>query len=161
MSRPASPQDKKARSLAHDRRNTYGENDKSSRTAIRQRKRQEQRARRNLQREAIHAGDPVDGDVVVPERRGGWRKSADTPLGKLLHDRRERRLVREARARAADDPAFLDRLEAAAVRHGLSEVAARMIVRGLRGDTQPGRRRGAAIDEDTIALLLRVVRRLA
>ncbi|WP_405492848.1 hypothetical protein [Nocardia sp. NBC_00511] len=91
-----SPQEKKALSYARDRRNAHGENDKSSRKAIRLNKRRPNRADRRQDRQTVAA---VRG-VVAPEvsegaenRLGtttsnwfkrGWRKRPDIPLGEFV-----------------------------------------------------------------------------
>lgn len=83
-----SPQEKKQLSYEHDRRNNYGENDKSSRKSIRRSKRQPNRSNRH------HDGQVLDGatgpadervaDVVEQmlyvKRRRRWRKWPDIPL---------------------------------------------------------------------------------
>ncbi|MBL9104286.1 MAG: hypothetical protein JNL82_25295 [Myxococcales bacterium] len=162
MRRVRTPQDKKAASLARDRRNTYGENDKSSRRAIRLRKRWRSRLARQALRRALESGqdDAEDAGLPVPAPRGQWRKHPDTPLGVLLQHRRLRRLARDLRARLADDPTVFDRLEAAAVAGGLDPTAARMIVRRLRADQLERRRDLPAIPEATLTLLHRLLRRL-
>lgn len=162
MRRVRTPQDKKAASLARDRRNTYGENDKSSRRAIRLRKRWRSRLARQALRRALESGqsDAEDAGLPVPAPRGRWRKHPDTALGVLLQHRRLRRLTRDLRARLADDPTVLDRLEAAAVAGGLDPTAARMIVRRLRADQLQSRRDLPAIPDATLALLHRLLRRL-
>ncbi len=169
------PQIKKARSLARDRRNSYGENDKSSRTAIRSRKRWVNRIARQASRQAIQHGlaAPADGveageavevaefEVADPGRHKRWRKSPDAPLGEVLYWRRIRRLANALAVRLGEDPSYLDRLEAAAVRAGLPEVAARMTMRQLRARHHGYRRDAAAIPEATLQLLLKLVRRVA
>lgn len=90
--RRKTPQEKKALSLANDRRNTYGENAKASRKAIPLAKARVNRANRHLDRQllddALGATDPstedrVD-DRVLGRRRKVWRKQADSPLGEVL-----------------------------------------------------------------------------
>ena len=94
-----SPKEKKALSYARDRRNAYGENDKSSRKAIPLRKRKVNRANRHAARQQL--GD--SGDWVVPEhaerieervqgtKPKTWRKWPDEPLGQVLERKRQRR----------------------------------------------------------------------
>lgn len=163
MSRDRTPQEKKQHSLARDRRNTYGENDKSSRRAIRLRKRWRSRLARQALRRALErsADTAEDAGVDVPAPRGQWRKCSDTSLGDVLHGRRVRRLNRALRERTAADPTFLDRLELAAVRRGLDERAAQAIVRQLRAELLTWQRDYPKIEDDALTLLLDLVRRLA
>jgi hypothetical protein len=161
MARDRSPQAKKARSLTRDRRNSYGENDKSSRTAIRGRKRHVHRVDRQALHQAIHREDVTSEDAtIVPTRRGRWRKVPDTPLGELLHGRRVHRLEREIAARMASDPDYFDRLEAAAIHHGVEAVAARMIVRWLRAGRTSGRHVPIPISRADLATWQLLVRRV-
>jgi hypothetical protein len=162
MARPTSPQDKKANELAHDRRNTYGENDKSSRRAIRLRKRWRSRLERQALRQALDrsAATAEDSGIDVPAPRGQWRKSPDTSVGELLRHRRYNRVERALRARTRDDPEFLDRLEPALVRRGVDELAARMIVRTLRAELLTHQRDVPKLPPDILALLLELIRKL-
>ncbi|WP_449415161.1 hypothetical protein [Ochrobactrum teleogrylli] len=94
-----SPQEKKRLSYAKDRRNSYGENDKSSRKAIPVRKAGENRKVRRITNQSLALLDRLDDvDASVAEsslkqdieRVGGWKKSPDTPLGALLEEKRTR-----------------------------------------------------------------------
>jgi hypothetical protein len=92
------PQEKKALSYAKDRRNDYGENDKSSRKAIPLRKRLVNRANRhNTQRllgDATGSPDPAAADDAeqraLGKRPKRWKKWRDKPLGEVLADKAER-----------------------------------------------------------------------
>jgi hypothetical protein len=107
------PQEKKRLSLKKDRRNTYGENNKSSRTGIPLRKAKAHRRNRHRQDNLLHKlPDPsnedqlaeldnqVKGQVPAP-----WRKYPDTPLGEVLERQNEWRI--EQRKRAAERPFIL------------------------------------------------------
>jgi hypothetical protein len=93
-----SPREKKALSYALDRRNAYRENDKASRKLIPLRKAQESRQARRKAAQALEAlprlGEAA-ADVAESSARqdvyrvGGWRKSADAPLGEGLKRRRD------------------------------------------------------------------------
>jgi hypothetical protein len=93
-----SPQEKKALSYAKDRRNTYGENDKSSRKNIPLRKRLVNKANRHaVQQQLDDAVGPVDAEraerteVRLRGTRGkSWRKRPDEPLGQVLERKRQR-----------------------------------------------------------------------
>lgn len=85
-----SPEEKKHLSYSRDRRNTYGENDKSSRKNIARNKRVRHRAERRRESALLTAAvGPVDEEVealiderVTRRRRAGiWSKVPDTQLG--------------------------------------------------------------------------------
>lgn len=91
--RRKTPQEKKRESYLRDRRNTYGENDKSSRKNIPLRKRLRSRSERRLARTAFAAGnrdvdldwvEEVEGRLVQNRRSAWWRKSPDEPLAGAL-----------------------------------------------------------------------------
>ncbi|MGI8495360.1 MAG: hypothetical protein ACR2L1_08630 [Pyrinomonadaceae bacterium] len=95
--RRKTPQEKKAFSYAKDRRNVYGENDKTSRVAIRRNKTFPNRAfRKNINdilQSAIGAVDlekaeALDVDIRKIKRRS-WKKVADMPLGKIIRGQLE------------------------------------------------------------------------
>ena len=82
------PQEKKCLSLKKDCRNTYGENDKSSRKSIRSRKRWVNRSYRRELKQVIDFSDQeeVQSEVNSVQRKA-WKKCSDTPLGaKILRD---------------------------------------------------------------------------
>jgi len=83
MKRRLSPQEKKAHSYAKDRRNTYGENDKSSRKNIPLAKARGHRAARR-QDKILLAHSPLSDDVVQVRRKPEWKKSPDNALGQYL-----------------------------------------------------------------------------
>ena len=106
-----SPQERKALSYAKDRRNTYGENDKASRKAIPLRKAQESRKDRHKVAQELAILPRLDEESAGliessarhdVHRLGGWKKAADTALGKVVAwalERREERAGRKAQAR--------------------------------------------------------------
>jgi hypothetical protein len=84
-----SPQEKKELSYNLDRRNAYGENDKSSRKSIATRKTMENRNSRRKTNQALTIVDrlPEEQANVLEssmvndiERVGGWTKVPDQPL---------------------------------------------------------------------------------
>lgn len=90
MKKRRSPREKKRLSYSRDRRNTYGENDKSSRKNIARNKRNRHRSERHREQQQLSAAlGPVDEVVeadlderLARARRGSrWRKLPDTPLG--------------------------------------------------------------------------------
>jgi hypothetical protein len=103
VSKVKTPQEKKRLSYQHDRRNTYGENQKSSRKSIpRSKQLSHQDERRSLQ-QALTA---AQGDVAVEvadeaqlqalrkgrmKRLKAFRKSPDSPLGEVVKRRLHRR----------------------------------------------------------------------
>ena len=95
-----SPDEKKRLSLEKDRRNTYGENDKSSRKNIPRSKARSHRAVRRtadtlllrVTREDEAEADALESTIRTPRlQKGKWRKTADTPLGSVLERKRKRR----------------------------------------------------------------------
>lgn len=97
---PKTPQQKKRESYAKDRRNTYGENAKSSRKAIPRRKALRLRALRRIARAAIEdATAHADLDRIEEvepklklKRLREWRKVPDQPLGKVLARKATKRM---------------------------------------------------------------------
>lgn len=100
-----SPQEKKALSYAKDRRNDYGENDKSSRKNIRRNKRVPNRADRHREHQVlgIAAGVRIVDEVVeqaeakLLAKRSmwmtkRWRKYRDAPLADIVENRLRRRI---------------------------------------------------------------------
>jgi hypothetical protein len=74
------PQEKKRLSLKKDCRNTYGENDKSSRKAIRFRKHWVNRSFRRETNALIESTSTDEIDSTIGSvRRKLWKKSPDTP----------------------------------------------------------------------------------
>ena len=110
--RNRTPQEKKALSLALDRRNTYGNNQKAARKAIPRRKASENRRNRHKTDQALVialSSDDLALDLAESSARndvhrvGGWRKGADTPLGEVIAlqlEKRDVRIGRKDRARA-------------------------------------------------------------
>jgi hypothetical protein len=129
------PQDKKRLSLLKDCQNTYGENDKSSRTSIRWRKSWVNRTyRRDVNQSLGEATEDFDRltDRAKTINRHQWKKCADTPLGeKLLHDKTGKigKLLSEA---ATNDPAFLDKLAQYLCDRNLKSGHVAIIIRRIR-----------------------------
>jgi hypothetical protein len=108
-----SPQEKKALSYAKDRRNVYGENDKSSRKNIPLRKRLVNKANRHAAQQQLQAaGGVVDlsraeqVEVRLQNARPKtWRKYPNMPLGMYLDRQRRRAQMRRPQAeQRADEP---------------------------------------------------------
>lgn len=103
MSKVKTPREKKRLSYEHDRRNTYGENQKSSRKNIPRSKQLSHQGERRSVRQALIAaqGDVADeaADEVQSQalRKGrmkrlkAFRKSPDSPLGEVIQRRLRRR----------------------------------------------------------------------
>jgi hypothetical protein len=100
-------QQKKRLSYEHDRRNTYGENQKSSRRNIPRSKQRSHQDERRSVRQALIAAQGVLVDDVVDEVQSqasnkgrtkklkAFRKSPDSPLGKVVEQRLNRRTSRK------------------------------------------------------------------
>jgi hypothetical protein len=99
-----SPQEKKALSYAKDRRNDYGENDKSSRKNIRRNKRAPNRADRHREHQVLSQATGIDVISDIAERAETklsakksmwltkrWRKWRDAPLGQIVEGKLRRR----------------------------------------------------------------------
>ena len=96
MSRIKSPQDKKNASLERDRRNTYGENAKSSRKNIPKSKQLSHQAERsaakaplvslkeNVEEDAAVAAELKVREQIIEKKRKGFRKKPDSPLKAVL-----------------------------------------------------------------------------
>jgi hypothetical protein len=138
MKIPKTPQDKKRLSLLKDCQNTYGENDKSSRTSIRWRKSWVNRTyRRDVNQSLGEATADFDGltDRAKTIDRHSWQKCADMPLGeKLLHDKTWKigKLLNDA---AANDPDFLDKLARYLCNLDLKSGRVAIIIRRVRAVT--------------------------
>lgn len=117
------PQEKKRLSLKKDRRNTYGENNKSSRTGIPLRKAKAHRRNRHRQDNLLHTlPDASNEDALVAlenEIKGQapnpWKKYPDTPLGETLERQQawretqeERRMARPANLHQATEDFMAD-----------------------------------------------------
>jgi hypothetical protein len=99
-----SPQEKKALSYAKDRRNDYGENDKSSRKNIRRNKRTPNRADRHREHQVLASATGIRIDEVAEQAEAKllakksmwmtkrWRKHRDAPLAAIVEYRLRRRV---------------------------------------------------------------------
>ncbi len=100
MSTTKSPQEKKRQSLEKDRRNTYGENSKSSRKNIRKGKQRSHMDERRIANATLSTikGSPDEDTVAAAEsearvrmiqsQRAAFKKSPDTPLKEVLARKR-------------------------------------------------------------------------
>jgi hypothetical protein len=100
VSKVKTPQQKKQLSYEHDRRNTYGENQKSSRKNIPRSKQRSHQDERRSVRQTLIAAQGVPADDVVDETQSqalkkgrikklqAFRKSPDCPLGEIVERRR-------------------------------------------------------------------------
>jgi hypothetical protein len=94
------PQEKKKLSLTKDRRNTYGENAKSSRKNIARNKvlsHQKVRAKAREGLSMVTSASEADADTLqstltTPRlQKSSWRKCPDTPLGEVVKSKLVRR----------------------------------------------------------------------
>ena len=100
------PQQKKRESYSNDRRNTYGENAKSSRKSIPRKKRRQNRAERRLCKQAFVAGADTDlerADLietqVIRKRKSIHRlKVPDSTLAEVVAKKIQRRVATGAMA---------------------------------------------------------------
>ncbi len=126
------PRKKKGDSLKHDRRNTYGENDKSSRKSIRRRKQWVNKSYRRKVKQALGTKDSDSTeDQAAGIRRPDWKKSPDQPLGDVLLDD----LIRDIKAVVCSEsfePILFDRLEERMEKQGWETPGIRVVVRRLK-----------------------------
>lgn len=138
MKIPKTPQAKKRLSLLKDCQNTYGENDKSSRTAIRWRKRWVNSTYRHDVNQSL-AETTADFDRLTDRaktiERHPWRKCTDLPLGKkLLHDKTSE-IVKSIGEAASKYPDYLAKLEQYLCDRDLKAGRVAIIVRRVRAVT--------------------------
>jgi hypothetical protein len=101
VSKVKTPQDKKRRNYELDRRNTYGENQKSSRKNIpRSKQLSHQDERRSVRQVLVSAlgsvrdADDAQSQALIKGRMKklkGFRKSPDSPLGEVIKRRLRKR----------------------------------------------------------------------
>ena len=104
MSIVKGPKEKKQLSLERDRRNTYGENSKSSRQSIQRGKQRRHMDERRTAGEVlrrltgiIHEDEATDAELLVKTRmtdsqRRGFKKQPDSPLGEVLAAKRAKQV---------------------------------------------------------------------
>lgn len=106
MKRQKTPQEKKAESYAFDRRDTYGENNKSSRKNVpRGKTRVNRNYRHTIRQKLVLSGTELSeqlADTIDVEarniHRGRFQKWPGTPLGEVVQAKLERRAVLERKA---------------------------------------------------------------
>jgi hypothetical protein len=126
------PRKKKEQSLKHDRRNTYGENDKSSRESIRRRKQWVNRAyRRRVNQTLATSAAEVTEDSVAKIQRHDWKKSADEPLGDIFLKDLKGRIGGYVYREPAESILF-ERLEQLMAENGWERPGIRVVTRQLR-----------------------------
>ena len=140
MKEPKTPQAKKRLSLLKDCRNTYGENDKSSRTSIRWRKSWVNRTYRRDVKQSLGAGeDEGDVDALVDRvnqlDRSQWKKCPDMPLGKILLLDKTSEILPKLRAIATNDLNWLDKLARYLCDRNLKSGRVAILVRRARALT--------------------------
>jgi hypothetical protein len=103
MSTVKNPEEKKRLSLKRDRRNTYGENSKSSRKSIQRGKQRRHMDERRMvvevlgrvkgavQEEEVTEAELLARTRIIDSRRRGFKKHPDTPLGVVLATKRSRK----------------------------------------------------------------------
>ncbi len=112
--------EKKALSYSKDRRNRYGENDKSSRRNIRRNKRNSARADRRRERQALAATTGLitveaaeDTETKLHTKslwsKQRWRKWPDVPLAEVVESKLRRRAGQGMNA-SADTAARIDQI---------------------------------------------------
>lgn len=115
------PQEKKELSYAKDRRNTYGENDKSSRKNIPASKARVNRSYRRKVNDVLQVAselvEPQELEAVEHKvasvKREFWKKAPDAPLGEVVERQLERRETHAGNGKTArkKEREFLKNLE--------------------------------------------------
>lgn len=91
------PQEKKRLSYQKDCRNSYGENDKASRKAIRKRKSWVNKSYRRTINQVLQNSTNLEEsneklqNKIKEVKRKNWKKHPDTPLGEYLREKRNRK----------------------------------------------------------------------
>ncbi len=96
MNKRNTPQEDKILDYVNQRKNAYGENDKSSRKAVRNRKAAVNRDFRREGQNILRSGD-LDWEIVDLElseqERLDWKKCADEPLIEHMSDHKRNELI--------------------------------------------------------------------
>ena len=86
------PQEKKQLSRLKDRRNNYGENDKSARKTIPRNKKAGMRSARRSSKQLLQFGAEEESNSSLNSKlKKRWRKMPDAPLGEWIQSRLRRR----------------------------------------------------------------------
>jgi hypothetical protein len=135
MKEPKTPQAKKRLSLLKDCRNTYGENNKSSRTSIRWRKSWVNRTYRRDVKQSL--GADIDNDTIVDRvirtDRPEWKKHPDSPLGKILLQDKTWEVLRQLKTFANLDLHWSDKFAKYLCDRDLKSVRVAILVRYTHG----------------------------
>ena len=135
MPQDPTPQDKKRKSLERDGRNCYGENDKSSRKAIRRRKAIVNRTFRRATKQTLSENDADADDLheqVNQVERIDWKKVPDKALGDHLLDKLIPQIIKRVSA-ASDPEGLLVVLETQLIDTDAPPQAVQDIMRQLHG----------------------------
>jgi hypothetical protein len=152
---------RKEQSLKHDRRNTYGENDKSSRKSIHRRKQWVNQAYRRAVRQSFALPDPeMVEDRACTVQRVHWKKWPDQPLGNILRNDLIRKIKNVLCEAPADSP-LLPRLEQRLTEDGWAPPAIRVVMRQLRSIANQSWSSELDLDLVTARRLIEALRKLS
>ncbi len=158
------PHEKKTQSLARDRRNTFGQNDKASRKLIPRRKRWVNRTFRHQWKLALGTSAASLDEIherISATKRPRWTKQPDRPLEDILRADVLRTIVELIGAGTSADERFLDRVERALVETTLHPHGVQMIMGRLAWITETARHEepiSESLDYQTARIVLRAVR---
>jgi hypothetical protein len=154
------PQEKKRLSLLKDRRNCFGENDKSSRRAIRSRKRWVNRSLRRSEHQALVVPD-VDAieSSLGKLRKNEWKKVPDTPLGEKLLREKNWDLEYRLHVAVAEGADTMDRLRDFLRSSGVCGARLAVLIRRVNGIALDRNSTSLRFDGDTLDLLRRFLAR--
>lgn len=149
-----SPQEKKRLSLLKDRRNCYGENDKSSRKSIRFRKRWVNRTFRRGEHQTVACSDADAIESDLGElRKKEWKKVPDIPLGEKLFRERKWELEYRLHIAAAEKRDTVDRLRDFLKSRGVCGARLAVVMRRVNGIVLDRNSTSLKFDSDTLDLL--------
>ncbi len=155
------PTKEKEQSLKHDRRNTFGENDKSSRKSIRRRKQWVNKAYRRRVNQTLATSDvEVTEDSVAEIQRHDWKKDADEPLGDIFLKDLKGRIGGYVYEEPRESILF-ERLEQLMAENGWEKPGIRVVMRQLRGAALHSASTKLDMDLNTARKLVTLLRKIA
>ena len=163
MSRRFTPQEKKRKSLSSDCRNIFGENDKSSRKAIRRHKAIVNRSFRRAAKKSLadSAADPVAlYEGVNSIHRPKWKKVADKPLGEVLRKDLNESISKLVRNGLNSNPQILELCESQLIDSGMPDPFVQDVMAQIRDDTLGHFYTRLNMDYETASIILSILKRI-
>jgi len=157
-----SPQEKKKHSLQKDCRNTFGENDKSSRKSIRMRKRWVRRTFRRQAQQQLMRQDRGPEDVearLLGTRRKNWMKAPDMPVGAFLQQNANWTLATTISSLSSKDPNFIPWLKAELQKAGMHQMEVKQVIKIVQALSLPSCSTTIAFPLETCRVLVNLLRK--